>query len=47
MKAGAFAVGVGGALFDKVRLQQKDWAGMTELAKRFSAALRAARESKE
>ena len=43
LKAGAFAVGVGGALFDKVRLQAKDWSGMTEVAKHFSAAIRAAR----
>jgi len=37
------AVGVGGALFDKVRLQAKDWPGMTELAKQFTAAVRVAR----
>ena len=41
--AGAFAVGVGGALFDRKRLQAKDYAGMTEVAKRFSAALKLAR----
>ena len=29
LKSGAFAVGAGGALFDKVRLEAKDWAGMT------------------
>jgi len=44
IRAGAFAVGVGGALFDKKRLQAKDYAGMTELAKRFTTALKAARE---
>jgi len=43
-KAGAFAVGAGGALFDRKRLQAKDYAGMTEVAKRFSLALKAARE---
>ncbi len=43
-RAGAFAVGAGGALFDRKRLQAKDYAGMTEVAKRFSAALKAARE---
>ncbi|HYG76683.1 MAG TPA: bifunctional 4-hydroxy-2-oxoglutarate aldolase/2-dehydro-3-deoxy-phosphogluconate aldolase [Planctomycetota bacterium] len=44
-RAGAFAVGAGGALFDRKRLQAKDYAGMTEIAKRFSQALKAARES--
>ena len=43
-RAGAFAVGAGGALFDFKRLQAKDYAGMTEIAKRFSAALKAARD---
>ena len=43
LKAGAFAVGAGGALFDQKRLQAKDWAGMTEVAKHFTAAIRAAR----
>jgi len=43
-RAGAFAVGVGGALFDRKRLQAKDYAGMTEVAKRFMEALRAARD---
>jgi 2-dehydro-3-deoxyphosphogluconate aldolase / (4S)-4-hydroxy-2-oxoglutarate aldolase len=42
-RAGAFAVGAGGALFDRSRLQAKDYAGMTDVAKRFSTALRAAR----
>ena len=42
-KAGAFAVGAGGALFDHKRLLAKDWQGMTEVAKHFSAALKAAR----
>lgn len=42
-RAGAFAVGVGGALFDPKRLQARDYAGMTELAKRFTIALKAAR----
>ncbi len=42
-QAGAFAVGAGGALFDRKRLHAKDYAGMTEIAKRFSVALRAAR----
>ena len=42
-RAGAFAVGAGGALFDRKRLQAKDYAGMTEVAKRFSLALKAAR----
>ena len=43
-RAGAFAVGVGGALFDRKRLQARDYAGMTEAAKRFTTALKAARE---
>lgn len=43
-RAGAFAVGVGGALFDLKRLKAKDYAGMTEVAKRFTTALRLARE---
>ncbi|MFH0939920.1 MAG: bifunctional 4-hydroxy-2-oxoglutarate aldolase/2-dehydro-3-deoxy-phosphogluconate aldolase [Planctomycetota bacterium] len=42
-RAGAFAVGAGGALFDSKRLDAKDYAGMTEVAKRFSLALQAAR----
>jgi 2-dehydro-3-deoxyphosphogluconate aldolase / (4S)-4-hydroxy-2-oxoglutarate aldolase len=42
-RAGAFAVGAGGALFDRMRLATKDYAGMTEIAKRFSIALKAAR----
>jgi 2-dehydro-3-deoxyphosphogluconate aldolase/(4S)-4-hydroxy-2-oxoglutarate aldolase len=41
--AGAYAVGVGGALFDRKRLQVKDWAGMTDVAKRFTLALNNAR----
>jgi 2-dehydro-3-deoxyphosphogluconate aldolase / (4S)-4-hydroxy-2-oxoglutarate aldolase len=43
-RAGAFAVGAGGALFDRMRLATKDYAGMTEIAKRFSVALKAARD---
>lgn len=43
-RAGAFAVGAGGALFDKKRLQAKDFSGMTDIAKRFTLAMRAARE---
>lgn len=43
-RAGAFAVGAGGALFDRKRLQVRDYAGMTEVAKRFMAALQAARD---
>ena len=31
-RAGAFAVGAGGALFDRMRLATKDYAGMTEIA---------------
>jgi len=42
-RAGAFAIGVGGALFDAKRLKAKDYAGMTETAKRFVAAVREAR----
>ncbi|MGD0092630.1 MAG: bifunctional 4-hydroxy-2-oxoglutarate aldolase/2-dehydro-3-deoxy-phosphogluconate aldolase [Planctomycetota bacterium] len=42
--AGAFAVGAGGALFDRKRLHAKDYAGMTEVAKRFVAALLEARD---
>jgi 2-dehydro-3-deoxyphosphogluconate aldolase/(4S)-4-hydroxy-2-oxoglutarate aldolase len=44
--AGAYAVGVGGALFDRKRLQVKDWAGMTEVAKRFTMALSNARQDR-
>jgi len=44
-RAGAFAVGAGGALFDQKRLKAKDYAGMTEVAKRFTTALRLAREA--
>ena len=44
-RAGAFAVGAGGALFDLKRLKAKDYAGMTEVAKRFTTALRLAREA--
>lgn len=43
-RAGAFAVGAGGALFDRKRLHAKDYAGMTEAAARFMAALKAARD---
>ena len=43
LRAGAFAVGAGGALFDRRRLQDKDYAGMTEVARRFMAALNEAR----
>jgi 2-dehydro-3-deoxyphosphogluconate aldolase / (4S)-4-hydroxy-2-oxoglutarate aldolase len=43
-RAGAFAVGAGGALFDCKRLHAKDYAGMTEVAARFMAALKAARD---
>ena len=44
-RAGAFAVGAGGALFDLKRLKAKDYVGMTEVAKRFTTALRLAREA--
>ncbi|HLX61903.1 MAG TPA: bifunctional 4-hydroxy-2-oxoglutarate aldolase/2-dehydro-3-deoxy-phosphogluconate aldolase [Planctomycetota bacterium] len=43
-RAGAFAVGAGGAIFDLKRLKAKDFAGMTEVAKRFTTALKLARE---
>ena len=43
IKAGAFALGAGGALFDQKKLRAKDWKGMTETAARFMAAVRAAR----
>jgi 2-dehydro-3-deoxyphosphogluconate aldolase/(4S)-4-hydroxy-2-oxoglutarate aldolase len=43
-RAGAFAVGAGGALFDPKRLHAKDYAGMTEVAKRFVTAMKAARD---
>jgi len=42
-RAGAFAVGAGGALFDHKRLLAKDYSGMTEVAKRFTEALIASR----
>jgi 2-dehydro-3-deoxyphosphogluconate aldolase/(4S)-4-hydroxy-2-oxoglutarate aldolase len=42
-RAGAFAVGAGGALFDHKRLLAKDYTGMTEVAKHFMTALLAAR----
>ena len=44
LRAGAFAVGAGGALFDRKRLHAKDYAGMTDVARRFMAALQAARD---
>lgn len=47
IRAGAFAVGAGGALFDKKRLQAKDYSGMTDVAKRFVIALNAARAEKD
>lgn len=43
LRAGAFAVGAGGALFDAKKLKAKDWKGMTETAARFVSAVRAAR----
>ena len=43
-RAGAFAVGAGGHLFDRKRLQAKDWAGMTEVAKHFSTVVKSARD---
>jgi 2-dehydro-3-deoxyphosphogluconate aldolase/(4S)-4-hydroxy-2-oxoglutarate aldolase len=44
LRAGAFAVGAGGAIFDIKRLKAKDYAGMTEVAKRFTTALKLGRE---
>lgn len=43
LKAGAFAVGAGGSLFDAKKLKAKDWNGMTETARRFMAAVRGTR----
>lgn len=43
LKAGAFAVGAGGSLFDARKLKAKDWNGMTETARRFLAAVRSSR----
>jgi 2-dehydro-3-deoxyphosphogluconate aldolase/(4S)-4-hydroxy-2-oxoglutarate aldolase len=45
LKAGAFAVGAGGSLFDAKKLKAKDWNGMTETARRFMAAVRSVRMS--
>lgn len=42
-KAGAFAVGAGGALFDAQKLKAQDWAGMAETARKFVVAMDAAR----
>lgn len=42
-KAGAFAVGAGGSLFDKKLLKAKEFAKMTQIAKRFMQAVAAAR----
>jgi len=43
LKAGAFAVGAGGSLFDAKKLKARDWNGLTETARRFMAAVRNAR----
>ncbi len=43
-KAGAFAVGAGGALFDNKLIQTGDFKTMTDTAARFMAALRACKE---
>ncbi|MCW8133250.1 MAG: bifunctional 4-hydroxy-2-oxoglutarate aldolase/2-dehydro-3-deoxy-phosphogluconate aldolase [Planctomycetota bacterium] len=45
VKAGAFAVGAGGALFDNKKIKAKQFKEMTETAARFVAALRAALDS--
>lgn len=42
-KAGAFAVGAGGSLFDKKLLKAKEFAKMTQIAQRFMQAVAAAR----
>ena len=42
-RAGAFAVGAGGSLFDVKRIKAKDFKGMTETAASFMKALRAAK----
>ncbi|GAA0348606.1 bifunctional 4-hydroxy-2-oxoglutarate aldolase/2-dehydro-3-deoxy-phosphogluconate aldolase [Bacillus horti] len=39
VKAGVHAVGVGGSLMDKVLIQNNDWDGLTQLAKRFKEAV--------
>ncbi|MBI3829947.1 MAG: bifunctional 4-hydroxy-2-oxoglutarate aldolase/2-dehydro-3-deoxy-phosphogluconate aldolase [Planctomycetes bacterium] len=44
VKAGAYAVGAGGSLFDTKKIKEKKFKEMTETAARFVAALKAARE---
>lgn len=43
VRAGCPAVGVGSSLVSAERLEREDWAGLTELAGRYVAAMRAAR----
>lgn len=43
VRAGCPAVGVGSSLISAERLERKDWAGLTELAGRYVAAMREAR----
>ena len=45
IKAGAFALGVGSNLFDRKLLAKGDYQGLTELARRYCRAVKAARES--
>ena len=40
LQAGADAVGVGSPLFDKKRVENRDWSWITEQARRFVAAYR-------
>lgn len=44
IKAGAFALGIGSNLFDKKLLAKGDFDGLTDLARRYCRAVRAARE---
>lgn len=43
IKAGAFALGAGGNLFDKKKIAAKDWAGLTKLAGQYLQIIREAR----
>jgi len=47
IRAGSFAVGAGGALFDPAKLKAKAYDQMTETARRFMQALHEARAKKE
>jgi 2-dehydro-3-deoxyphosphogluconate aldolase/(4S)-4-hydroxy-2-oxoglutarate aldolase len=43
IKAGAAALGAGAALVDSAAIEKRDWATITNLAREFRAAVKAAR----